>query len=138
MPGWHCANGGADHGTPPGRKTLVGCPESGEPSKWCPLWRILLGCWDLNFLPTSGFSVKPLKGLKVKNQLLAGEHKANESTRGSRIRVGPMDGTPCQSVRSTDRAFQMSAFLATLRPPLHDFHKSSWTSGITAYLFSCQ
>ena len=34
---------------------------------------ILLGCWDFNFLPTSGFSIKPLT---VK--LLAGEQKATE------------------------------------------------------------
>ena len=35
------------------------------------LWCILLGCQDFNFLPTNGFSIKPLK---VK--LLAGEQKA--------------------------------------------------------------
>ena len=36
----------------------------GSPNLWC----ILLGCWDVNLLPTNGF---PLKPLKVK--LLAGE-----------------------------------------------------------------
>ena len=25
------------------------------------LWSFLLGCWDFNFLPTSGLSTKPLK-----------------------------------------------------------------------------
>ena len=34
---------------------------------------IWLGCWDLHFLPTNGFSIKPLK---VK--LLAGEQNATE------------------------------------------------------------
>ena len=37
------------------------------------LWCMLLGCEDCNFLPTNGFSIKPLK---VK--LLAGEQKATE------------------------------------------------------------
>ena len=37
---------------------------------------MLLGCWDFNFLPTNGFSIKPLK---VK--LLAGEQKASVSWR---------------------------------------------------------
>ena len=39
------------------------------------IWCILLGCWDFNFLPTNGFSIKTLK---VK--LLAGEQKATEMT----------------------------------------------------------
>ena len=38
------------------------------------LWRILLGCWDFNFLATNGFSIKPLK---VK--LLAGEQTSQPS-----------------------------------------------------------
>ena len=37
------------------------------------LWCILLGCSDFNFLPTNGFSIKPLK---VK--LLAGQLEATE------------------------------------------------------------
>ena len=45
-----------------------------QPSGVCRLWRMLLGCWDFIFLPTNGFSIKPLK---VK--LLAGEQKATES-----------------------------------------------------------
>ena len=40
----------------------------------CLLLRILLGGWDFNLLPTSGFSMKPLK---VK--LVAGEQKATQS-----------------------------------------------------------
>ena len=38
------------------------------------LWRMLLGCSDSNFLPTNGFSIKPLKV-----ELLAGEQKATET-----------------------------------------------------------
>ena len=37
------------------------------------LWCILLGCSDFNFLPTSGFFIKPLKA-----KLLAGEQKATK------------------------------------------------------------
>ena len=35
---------------------------------------LLLGCWDFNFLPTNGFSIKPLK---VKR--FAGEQKATKT-----------------------------------------------------------
>ena len=44
--------------------------EHGKPLLWC----MLLGCSDFKFLPTSGFSIKPLKV-----ELLAGEQKATET-----------------------------------------------------------
>ena len=41
----------------------------------------LLGCWDFNFLPTNGFSIKP-----PKVKLLAGEQKATKFLEGSFVR----------------------------------------------------